>query len=1015
MNWTYFATSFAAAMRSILPVCALFFAAHFALAEPVEPPTNIDHGNIETYFDEELWNQEKPEKVLIIKDGEFIIGDDPPVGYFSDLYFLDGIIIEEDGTLTLNPLAMIHVSSGIIDVRGTLIVPSTLGTGIYNSTTENSWDGVDIGDLKPDAETWLRVDGGTVKITQGDLVDPDVFMANTIHVALFEGGGTIDVEGGVVFQSGSITSSNVPLTNNPTKGTLTKTGEGTYQVGTVKMGGAFNVEEGEVVFLNDVIVGDLNSSAGTIISGSSFIDTTGIERKTSLTITEGGKIDANKIVGGKIAGKLTDIGDLNLINGILTFEGGAHDVERIYIGSGATLDITKGTTIRLTSGDAEESYDDMFVAGTLRVASEIGTGIYKRNLGSLDLDPTYITVAGSIDGYTHDEKYNVVGGIIEIYKSDPDSGIPELFFADTLHTQVIGIGKIIVGEGVTFQSGTIGYREDDKGAFVFVSGGGTYQAHNIDIGAGYLWVEDKTTMEFLEEAKAWKLVSEKETVVNAFGDAEFNQVEIAGTYHGGGDDLTIGSNLTIKEGGVITGQISGVGTLTLGGTIFLVIEEGKPILSANSLHALEGTHMRIVAADIGEHNYSKVIQATDTNYEWNDFLKMLDQSQTALYRPEWSSNKEDDEYLDLKLTIHSVKGYVDDIWQQKGQNVKNIGRLLDEVGGNSRYPAFRQYLEGLSDSQLRDSIRNVMAGELAGNAMWVAMQQPSQAVFRHLDDVAPLRSPFTRSRMRGQVREGFNVWFNPYGQAEKADSDGNTFDGYTMSRFGFHLGGDIEIRKNAVFGVLFSYSAPQVKSDLGKIMVNDYKAGLYLRMPTVWEVVANMMVGFGNQDYSHKNAFGKADSYGQSFFASIELSRPVPFSICKLTPIIAVDFQSASMDDFIVRDPNFIGALVVPEDVYSTAIRVGLLGEMGRLRTRLQYMRQVAGDDFVNTRTSLIFDEWAAATDVRSTQWGKDWLNVGIGGELLRTHHWRIFADYDFDVGRRTTSHLGSLNTIFTW
>jgi hypothetical protein len=58
-----------------------------------------------------------------------------------------------------------------------------------------------------------------------------------------------------------------------------------------------------------------------------------------------------------------------------------------------------------------------------------------------------------------------------------------------------------------------------------------------------------------------------------------------------------------------------------------------------------------------------------------------------------------------------------------------------------------------------------------------------------------------------------------------------------------------------------------------------------------------------------------------------------------------------------------------------------------------------------------------ATTQVRGTQWGKDWLNVGLGGELTmgRFRYWRLFADYDFTVSRRTTSHIGSLNTVLTW
>jgi len=136
----------------------------------------------------------------------------------------------------------------------------------------------------------------------------------------------------------------------------------------------------------------------------------------------------------------------------------------------------------------------------------------------------------------------------------------------------------------------------------------------------------------------------------------------------------------------------------------------------------------------------------------------------------------------------------------------------------------------------------------------------------------------------------------------------------------------------------------------------------------------------------------------------------------QLTPLIAMDFQSAMMDDFIIRDPVLGGILVEPEDLSSAMLRIGLLGDMGRVfRTRVQYMRQIAGDDVVLSQTSVWGDP--ATTQVRGTQWGKDWLNVGLGGELTmgRFRYWRLFADYDFTVSRRTTSHIGSLNTVLTW
>jgi len=295
------------------------------------------------------------------------------------------------------------------------------------------------------------------------------------------------------------------------------------------------------------------------------------------------------------------------------------------------------------------------------------------------------------------------------------------------------------------------------------------------------------------------------------------------------------------------------------------------------------------------------------------------------------------------------------------------------------------------------------------------LRPPAQSVFRHLDTVVPLRSPFARSNYRGQVREGYNVWFTPFGQSEQAEGDGETFDGYDMTRFGFHLGGDIEIYRRAVLGALFSYTNPLVKSDLGDVSANDYTAGLYLRMPTAWEVVANMMIGFGNQDYTYESSHGKSEFRGGSFFASAELTRPISFQTFQLTPLIAFDYQSADMDNYIVVNPN-THFVVESDDISQTSLRIGMLGNAGRFRARLQYIRQLAGDDYVLSRTTAWgVDNTVGIATSRSLEWGKDWINVGAGGEIFTMGYWRIFADYNFDVGKHTTSHTGSLSTVLTW
>ena len=973
MNWIKNTTIFTAALRSALLLCVFLFLVSFGHAE-------------------------------LDEDGRLIVGDGttPTVVTLDhvalgDLEGMWAIIINKEGTLVISPETMVYLGEGgMVAVQGTLQMESTLGTGLYSGSV--AWDG--ISDFQPDKLTYLSLDGGTIEILKGD---HDELVADTINISLGTEGGTFDIATGVVFESGAVYGES---------GGLTKTGEGTYRVGNVTMGGIFDVQAGNVVFLDGAMVGVLKSTAGTTISGLPIVEEEGEASespspgtKSDLMILERGSVVAGTLrdlgtlvfsKGGRITGTLADIDALVVGDGAshetLTLEGGAHTVGTIGINSGATLDIRGGTSIQLGGGDTEGNNEDILIyGGTLKISSAAET--IGKAVGEGD---TYITV------------YN---GTIDVYRDHIELSLIDLVESD-LHLRVVGSGEVIVANGVTFQSGAINHHPATEGADFTVSGGGTYKAAAVDIGEGYFIVESNTTMDFLETVAAKALIGQKGTLIHTHGDALFDEINLAGSYHGHNQ------NLTLRQGGVITGLISDVNVLALGGTLLLRVDDTEtPTMSAKEWMILdpETVHVRTVSG-ANNGSYQKVIQVTGNETDKDHLQAVLNASRTALYRPEWFLNETDNTFLDLHLSILSVNDYIRYEWGQEGSNIDNVGGMLEEI---SRLPQvqeiyFREFLESLSEEQLQDILRNALAGELAGNALRMAMYQPAHSVFRYLDTTAPLRTPFQArgARMRGQVREGYHAWFNPYGQAEHAKRDADTFDGYNMTRYGFHLGGDVEIYNCAVAGAVFGYAAPSVKSDLGKITANDYTGGLYFRMPTVWEVIVNMMLGFGKQEYTYHNSSEKSTFYGRSLFGSVELSRPWSLSNNRLTPLIALDFQSAVMNDFMAYDPALGGILIQPEDLSSAVLRVGLLNEVWRLRTRLQYMRQIAGDDVGFSQTTV---GGLATTRVRGTQWGKDWLNVGIGGELLKTRHWRIFADYNFDLGKHTTSHLGSLNSVFTW
>jgi len=580
MNWINHTTKFTTVLRFAFLFCALF--------------VFVNTGRAETKKTEE------PEELIVKKEQTKVLNDINEIT-------LKSITVAEGGLLRIESGTMVHLSDGKLFVDGTLEVSSVLGTGIYSGTR---WWDIEEGakEITP-TRTILHINGGEIKILEGSTK----LYADTIDVQLGTGGGTIDVAGGVIFKSGAI---NGPTTGGMA-GDVLKTGDGTFQVGAVTMGGNFTIEAGTVEFLDltrinsnfilkqgtahfhdttriggnftlenghaeflgaATIVRNFTIEEGTVefhniatISGNLTVGKAGKEADeknpaevpkrgiveffdTSTTATITGILDVQEgsvhfhgnasvgvlriadgmVVSGvpliekikkckegceeceeeceteettkkhnltitgannKIEGILKDIGTLAIARGgeitgtgilteidylivggeTLTIDGNNHTIERIGIARNATLNIKGGTSIQLGSKETENTYDDLTIEGTLRISSA-AIGIYK---GYLDpdnlehhLEPAHITVAG---------------GTVEIYQGEDET--KTVLRADTLHTQVVGIGMIKVASGVTFESGDIKWsnRGDRRltGAGIILSGGGTYRAGKVDLGTGY--------------------------------------------------------------------------------------------------------------------------------------------------------------------------------------------------------------------------------------------------------------------------------------------------------------------------------------------------------------------------------------------------------------------------------------------------------------------------------------------------------------------------------------------------
>jgi outer membrane autotransporter protein len=228
------------------------------------------------------------------------------------------------------------------------------------------------------------------------------------------------------------------------------------------------------------------------------------------------------------------------------------------------------------------------------------------------------------------------------------------------------------------------------------------------------------------------------------------------------------------------------------------------------------------------------------------------------------------------------------------------------------------------------------------------------------------------------------------------------------------VGGDINFTHQIVGGVVFHYGSPNVKNDLGKITADDSMIGAYMKLPIYWQITVNAMIAYGMQQYTYKGDGGKVKFDGDTIFGSLEFSRPfAAMPKLNLTPVVGIDFQGIGMDDLTVKLPlsGDYDVPMKPDGLDTVMVRVGLHGECFALRARAQYIRQVSGDDYMVSAATLR----ANTTNVRSVQWGKDWVNVGLGYDFVQMKNFRLSADYDFDISKNTSSHLGSVKATLAW
>ncbi|MDR2117739.1 MAG: autotransporter domain-containing protein, partial [Planctomycetaceae bacterium] len=358
-------------------------------------------------------------------------------------------------------------------------------------------------------------------------------------------------------------------------------------------------------------------------------------------------------------------------------------------------------------------------------------------------------------------------------------------------------------------------------------------------------------------------------------------------------------------------------------------------------------------------------------------------------------------------------------------NIQRISSLLQIVNNdlNSISGKLLQELYGL-DLTDTDTTRfeqilvsQIAAPELAADAVQLALWQPSLQVFDRLRKSGSTPNPTNSYRGQNRNYRNNELWFDSYYRSEKVSAD--KFAGsYKTTRGGILTGIETQLEQPWHAGLFFGYANPRVSNTLGRIDVDDVTFGGYSRVQFGPWVTVNAALAYGNQDYQYQQNNHKTSYGGDSLYGSLEFCRSWTWKQLLLTPIIAADFQKAWTEEFTVANTQ---QLIAKNSLDQMILRIGLNSKFQptehlNLRTRLQYGIQVSGDLYATTRTSFLANPSQTQT-LTGVNLGRNMLNVGLGSDLILGNNKRIrlFVDYDFNLGNKSTAHSGQLGIITTF
>ena len=597
---------------------------------------------------------------VAIEDGSIIQIDGGATLTLQDTTTLDGTVtLEGDGTVLLQPTNS-QIAGGV--GGGTLVNETTIegggtigGSGLVldnqsSGTIDANLSGhliIDTGNKVTNAGTLEATTGATLEIhdsvtnTGGTIAASGANSAVELFGATVTG-GTLESSGGGIIETPSGTSTLSGVTVND--GSILKADTGssldledtTTLNGTVTFegGGTFVLDPGPASIVGGSGGGTLDIAVGATLTGSGDIGNAGATDATSLTLNNGGTIDAN------VSGATLDIDTGNTVTNTGTLEAtncGTLKIDDAVNNAGGTIKALHGGTITFDGGALDDESATAGVAGGVVEATARGATIAFDNI-AVTLDSAVAGGGGTIKASNGGAIVFNCGTINSATSAPVSGGLIEAltcgsvrFNGTNIYNQgssidADGVGAMIMLAGAMILGGTLETSAHGVIETVACSGNSTLDGVTIATGST-IQVDDHTTLTLQDTVDDNPTITNNGTITLGQCDAGLivnGDVTLAG--HGtvvlsGDTDSIVGTGKgtdtlhnanTIKGAGTIGGedlvlinQSCGVVDADASGHT-LVLDTGTTV---TNLGTLEATHGGILEIDDNVCNIGGTIAA----------------------------------------------------------------------------------------------------------------------------------------------------------------------------------------------------------------------------------------------------------------------------------------------------------------------------------------------------------------------------------------------------------------------